>query len=254
MSLNFGVFFIIYTNYRENKYMPITTPPPVVVPSPLPPQEIVQKQTQDQTQGQNQDNTTNIGQLDQNQSTKSDADSVSDSSSSQSSTLSNIQVNSNSNRIEYGSFRIPETTLTISGFANGGESRKNDYGVVLGVNVPLGGGVRKSVRRALDTQVKSDLLAFERSYASVCANLEGEGYNINNRSGNLDLLKNCRTDVIKRNVLPPAPPVITPPAVIPPVSNNSEIEELKRQNAELRILLAQLAEKLDKNTPIPGGS
>lgn len=161
--------------------------------------------------------------------------------------------NNNSNRIEYGSFKIPTTTLNLNSFYNKNGGGSDDFGVVLGVNVPLGGGAGKSIKRALDTQVKSDVLAFERSYASVCANLESENFTVANRSGNLSLLKSCRTDVIKRNVLPPAPPII-PPVVVPPVSHNSEIEELKRQNTELRILLAQLAEKLDKNTPIPGGS
>ncbi|MGK3946696.1 hypothetical protein ABK046_51085, partial [Streptomyces caeruleatus] len=79
-----------------------------------------------------------------------------------SSSLQNIQVNNSSNRIEYGSFKIPETTLNLNSFYNKNGGGSDDFGVVIGVNVPLGGGARKSVKRALDTQVKSDVLAFER--------------------------------------------------------------------------------------------
>lgn len=78
-----------------------------------------------------------------------------------------------------------------------------------------------------------------------------------NTSGNLNLLKGCKTDIIKRNTVTPppvvTPPTTTPPVVTPPVNNNSEIDELKRQNAELRAMIAQLAEKLDNNKNIPGG-
>lgn len=123
-----------------------------------------------------------------------------------------------------------------------------EYQVVLGLNVPLGGGARKAVKSALDTQVRSDLLAFEKSYASVCANVDKENYNIINNSGTLALLKNCKTDIVARV----APPVVVPPVVVPPV-NNSELDELKKQNAELRLMIAQLAEKLDNNTPVNGG-
>lgn len=235
--------------------MTIYVPAP---PAPQPPVEQVQKQNQDQNQNQtqDQDNTTNIGKLDQNQSTKSDADSTADSTSSQSSVLQNTQINQNSNRLEYGTFKVPETTLTLSGIVNGGGDREDNYSVVLGLNVPLGGGMRKTVKSALDTQLKADVLSFERSYASVCANLDGESYSVTNASGNLNLLKSCRTDLVKRTTLPTTttPPVITPPVVVtPPVNSNSEIEELKRQNTELRLMIAQLAEKLDNNKPVPGG-
>lgn len=120
----------------------------------------------------------------------------------------------------------------------------------MGVNVPLGGRSSKTINRALDIQVQADALAFERSYASVCANLESESYSVANTSGNLKLLESCQTDIVKRNILPPPPP---PTTNLPPVSSNSEIDELKKQNAELRAMIAQLAEKLDNNKPVPGG-
>lgn len=158
--------------------------------------------------------------------------------------------------MEYGTFKIPTTTLNINSFINSTSDGGADYGAVIGVNIPLGGRSGKTINRALDIQVQADALAFERSYASVCANLDTESYSVANTSGNLNLLKNCRTDIIKRATPSvPAPPVVTPPVVVPPVVNNSEIDELKRQNAELRLLIAQLAEKLDNNNnkPIPGG-
>lgn len=149
---------------------------------------------------------------------------------------------------------MPETTLNINSFVNSNGDGGADYGAVIGVNIPLGGKSRKSINRALDIQVQADALAFERSYASVCANLDSESFSVANTSGNLNLLKNCRTDIVKRATPSvPTPPVVTPPVVVPPVVNNSEIDELKRQNAELRAMIAQLAEKLDNNKNIPGG-
>jgi hypothetical protein len=237
--------------------MPIVTPPPVLPPTPPAVVQPVQNQTQTQNQTQGQDNTTNIGQLGQNQNTKSDADSSADSTSTQSSTLSNVQVNQSSNRIEYGTFRVPETTLTISSYLNGGEGRNADYGAVVAVNVPLGGGVRKDVKKALAVQVASDQLAFERTYASVCANLDSDDYSVDNRAQTLSMLKSCRTEISKRSTVLPKPPVVTPPTVVlPPVvtpDTTSELAQLRKDNAELRLLIAQLAEKLDKNTPVPGG-
>ena len=155
--------------------------------------------------------------------------------------------------MEFGTFKIPETTLNINSFVNSNGDGGADYGAVIGVNIPLGGRSGKTINRALDIQVQADALAFERSYASVCANLETESYTVANTSGNLNLLKNCRTDIVKRNVVTP-PPIVTPPVVVPPVTQNSEIDELKKQNAELRLLIAQLAEKLDNNNkPVAGG-
>jgi hypothetical protein len=231
--------------------MPIVTPPPVVTPPAVVQPVQNQTQTQNQTQGQDQDNTTNIGQLDQNQNTKSDADSSADSTSTQSSTLSNIQINNNSNRVEFGSFKVPETTLNINSFVNGGEGRNTEYGAVVGINIPLGGGVRKDVKKALAVQVAADQLAFERTYASVCANLDSDDYSVNKRAQTLSMLKSCRTEISKRKVVAPKPPVVIPPVVVP--NTTSELEQLRKDNAELRLLIAQLAEKLDKNTPVPGG-
>jgi hypothetical protein len=64
------------------------------------------------------------------------------------------------------------------------------------------------------------------------------------------MLKSCRTEITKRpSVLPPAPPVVE----VPPVVNNSDIDQLKKENAELRLLIAQLAEKLDKGNTVNAG-
>jgi len=212
--------------------------PPVVITTPV--------QQQNQNQNQNQDNTTNIGKLNQNQSTKSDADSSADSSSSQSSSLQNIQVNNNSNRLEYNSFKIPETTLNLNFVGSKYGDSNSEYQVVLGLNVPLGGASRKLVKSALDTQVKSDLLAFEQTYASVCANVDKENYNIINHSGSLLLLKNCKSDIVPRT----SPP-ISPPLVVPPT--NLELDQLRKDNAELRLMLSQLAAKLDVPSVVPAG-
>lgn len=66
------------------------------------------------------------------------------------------------------------------------------------------------------------------------------------------MLKNCRSELASRKTpKPPAPPVVVTP---PTVDHSSELEQLKKDNAELRILLAQLAAKLDKqNSLVPGG-
>jgi hypothetical protein len=125
------------------------------------------------------------------------------------------------------------------------------YSVVLGLNVPLGGGIRKDVKNALSTQVRADQLAFERTYASVCANLDTESYDVSTDATTLAMLKSCKTEITKREgALPPAPPVVDTPA---PVDNTSQIDQLRKDNDELRALIAQLTKKLDNNPTVKGG-
>jgi hypothetical protein len=138
---------------------------------------------------------------------------------------------------------------------SGTGSNTPNYSVVLGLNVPIGGGPRKDIKKALSTQVRADQLAFERTYASVCANLDSESYDVEEGAQNLAMLKSCKTEITKRPtapkpLTPPAPAEVTPPPV---VNNNSDLEQLKRENAELRLLIAQLAEKLDKGNTVNGG-
>jgi hypothetical protein len=64
------------------------------------------------------------------------------------------------------------------------------------------------------------------------------------------MLKSCRTEITKRPSVTP-PVVVTPPNI--PTQTSSELEQLRKDNAELRLLIAQLAEKLDKNTAVSGG-
>jgi hypothetical protein len=132
-------------------------------------QDQLQKQIQDQQQKNNQYNS--VGELLQKQQTESDADSSADSSSVNSAQMTNIQVNNHSNRIEYGTFKVPETTLNINGYV----TERGDFGGVVGVSIPIGGRSRKTINQALEIQTKADQLNFEKSYTSVCANIDTQG-------------------------------------------------------------------------------
>jgi len=111
----------------------------------------------------------------QEQTVNGRSESNSDSTSVNSASQSNIQVNNNSNRIEYGSFKVPETSLYLNGYFNDGAHRDSDFGVIVGLNVPIGGSSRKSINRAIDIQFARDEIAYEAEYASACANIEDGG-------------------------------------------------------------------------------
>ena len=216
--------------------------PPVVVEKPA---DTTQQQFQEQFQDQQQQNT--IGELLQEQRTESDADSNARSSSSNSSSQTNVQVNNNSNRVEYGSFKIPETTLNLNGYI----TERGDFGAVFGVNVPIGGKSRSTIRRALDIRAKSDKLAFEQNYSSVCANIQDGGFVVAEDAGTLELLSRCssnirRTKLVARNA---------PPKVVAPATNNvnvNVINELRQENQEMKALIAELLKKIDTE-PVKGG-
>lgn len=239
--------------------LPYTPPPQPPVEQPVninkQDQDQVQKQNQDQKsiqdqfqdQLQNQNNT--IGELLQKQSTESDADSNADSTSVNSATQTNVQVNNNSNRIEYGDFKIPETTLNINGYV----TENGDFGGIVGVTIPLGGRSRKSINKGLEIKVAADQLALEQSFSSVCANIADGGFVVTQDANTLEMLKTCpneirKTQLVARN----APPAVTPPPAPVVDSNAAIIEQLRTENAELKILIAQLAEKIDKGS-VNGG-
>ena len=222
---------------------PVNQPPAVVNDTNQ--QDQQQKQIQDQFQDQLQNQNNTIGELLQKQSTESDADSSADSSSVNSATMTNVQVNNNSNRLEYGTFKIPETTLNLNGYV----TENGDFGAVVGINIPLGGRPRKTINRALEIQVAADQLALEQSYSSVCANIEEGGFVVTKDAQTLEMLKNCgneikKTQLVARN---------EPPVVEQPVNNNEAIiAQLRAENQELKLLIAQLAERID-NKAVNGG-
>lgn len=146
--------------------------------------------------------------------------------------------------------------MNLNATANSNGSDSPSYSAVIGVNIPLGNASTKRIKQALDVQVAADQLAFERTYASVCANLDSDSYDVTSRAETLTMLKSCRTEIVKRPGTV-TPPVVTPPVVVtpPPVVQNNDLEQLRKENAELRLLIAQLAEKLDNNNkPVPGGA
>lgn len=207
-------------------------------------QDQLQKQQQDQQQKNNQYNS--VGELLQKQQTESDADSSADSTSVNSANLTNVQVNNTSNRVEYGSFKIPETTLNINGYV----TERGDFGGVVGINIPIGGRSRKSIGRALDIQVQADQLAFEQSYSSVCANINDGGYVVTRNAQTLELLSKCNSNIVARHkpikkITPPAPPKVD-------VNISNEINILRQENAELKAQLALLIARLDAQ-PVNGG-
>lgn len=110
--------------------------------------------------------------------------------------------------------------------------------------MPLGGKPRKSINKALEIQVNADKLAFEQSYASICSNIATGGFVVTTNAKTLEMLKNCNSEIKKTQVVARSEP--------PVVNNNSDLEQLKKENAELKLLISQLAEKLD-NQQVKGG-
>lgn len=223
--------------------MPIISPPaqPPVQPPIEQPVNVNNEQQQDQFQDQQQQQDNRIGELLQKQQTESDADSSADSTSVNSSTQSNIQVNNNSNRIEYDSFKIPETTLNINGYV----TERGDVGAVVGVNIPLGGKSRGRINRALELRVAADQLAFEQEYSSVCANIEGGGFVVSRNASTLQMLRDCGSNITKTAVVVRNEPVIN--------NNVNIVNQLKQENEQLKVLIAQLAQKIDTMAPPVNG-
>jgi len=205
------------------------TPPPTYTP---PAQE--QEQQQEQQQVQN-----TVGELLQQQQSESQSDS--ESTSVNSASQSNIQVNNNSNRIEYGEFKIPETTLNLSLYGN-----ENDIGVIGTVSIPLGGKSRKTINRALAIRAQRDQISFEAEYASACANIEDGGFVVTKDAQTLEMLKKCDNEINKVQLV-----ARNEPPVIQQRQQPSELDLLRQQNNELRMLVQQLMEQ--RNSTVKGG-
>lgn len=134
---------------------------------------------------------------------------------------------------------------------NGYVTENGDFGAVVGINIPLGGGSRKSIKRALDIQVQSDQLAFEQSYTSSCANIEDGGFVVTKNAEIATMLSKCNRNIVKTAVVPRATPQPQPTVI-----NNDNtviINQLRQENTELKVLIAQLAEKIDNQGPVDGG-
>ena len=188
----------------------------------------------------NSNPSTTISDLLQQQVQNADTESRSDSSSVNSASQSNVQINNNSNRIAVDGIKIPETTLSISAYGN-----ENDLGGILTVNIPIGGKSRKSARRNLNLRNQQRNLAFQADYASACANIADGGFVVTKNATTLSLLSNCDAEINKKVKLVAR----HEPQVIK--TSNPEVDLLRKQNAELRLLVEQLLEK--NNTPVKGG-
>jgi len=215
-------------------FVPVTPPP--VQPPVEQPANVVNEQQQDQFQDQQQQQDNRIGELLQNQNTESDADSSADSTSVNSSNQSNIQVNNNSNRVEYGEFKIPETTINLSGYKN-----QHDYGVIGTVSIPIGGRARKTINQSLEIRAQRDQINFEAEYASACANIEDGGFVVTKNAETLQMLSNCGNEINRVQLVARHEPPVVKPAPV-----NTEAQLLREQNRELRLLVQQLMEKKDK--------
>jgi len=124
-----------------------------------------------------------------------------------------------------------------------------NFGGVVSLNIPLGGRSRSFINRALDIQVQADQLAFEQSYSSTCANVQSGGFVITKNAEIASMLSKCDQNITKTAVVPRATPQ-------PTVINNDNtviINQLRQENAELKLLIAQLAEKIDNQGPVDGG-
>lgn len=207
------------------------TPPPAYNPP-------AQEQEQEQQQAQ-----TTVGELLQQQNQDAESKSESDSTSVNSASQSNIQVNNNSNRIEYGEFKIPETTLNLSVYGN-----DNDFGVIGTVSIPLGGRPRKTINKALEIRAQRDQISFETEYASACANIEDGGFVVTKDATTLEMLKNCDKNINKVQLVARN----EPPVVQETTTQQTELDLLRQQNQELKLLLQQLMAERNNRT-VTGG-
>ena len=199
------------------------TPPPVYEPP-----------GQNQNQNQNQEQQT-LSELIQNQSQEADATSKAESSTVNSASQKNIQINNNSNRIEFETFKIPESTFNLSVYGS-----DNDVGGIATVNIPLGGKSRSKILKALDARVAAIEVENERSYLSACASIKDQGYLVVKDAEYAQRLSKCDSHIIARAL--PAPP----PAPAPKFTN--ELEELREQN---RLMRQQIDLLLKQNSTLP---
>lgn len=204
------------------------TPPPVYNPP---------TQNQNQNQNQNQQQET-LAELIQRQNQNADASSKAESTTVNSASQKNIQVNNNSNRIEFESFKIPETTLNISTYAD----LNGDVGALATVNIPIGGKARGKILAALDKRVAAIELENERTYLSACASIKEQGYVVVADAEYASRLSKCDSHIIARTL--PTPP--QPPA--PKFTNqSSELKELREQNQLMKKQIELLLQKQSVN-------
>ena len=202
------------------------TPPPVYQPP-----TVYEGQQQEQQQEQ-----TTIGELLQEQISESESKSASDSSSSNSSVQSNVQINNSSNRIEWGSFKVPETSISISAYGN-----RSDHGVIATVNIPVGGRARRRINRAIEKEVAILDLQYASQYYSACTSIQDKGIVIVADENFANELEHCGTR-IARNI----------PAPAPAPTGNSELDILKAELAQLRQQNQLLLQELQRR-PRKGG-
>ena len=200
------------------------------VPPVYQPPHVHEGQQQEQEQAQ-----TTIGSLLQEQLAETESKSSSDSSSSNSAVQSNVQINNNSNRIEWGSFKIPETSLSISAYGN-----RSDHGVIATVNIPIGGRARRRINRAVAKEVAILDLQYASQYYSACTSIAERGIVVVSDETFANELEHCDKR-IARNI-PPAPPA---PAT-------SDLDDLKAELAQLRLQNQLLLQQL-QNRPVKGG-
>jgi len=137
---------------------------------------------------------------------------------------------------------MPEISIGINGYV----TERGDFGGVIGLNIPIGGRSRSKINRALEIQVQADQLAFEQSYASTCSNIQEQGFIVARDAEIANMLSKCTENITKTAVVARTTPT-------PTVNDNSEIiNQLRAENEQLKILIAQLAERIDNNT-VNGG-
>lgn len=133
-------------------------------------------------------------------------------------------TNSGEHEFEYG-VRIPTTSLTIGGWAT-----EHDYGVQIGINIPLGGGVGKRAKRQVEARIRERETEVVARKLKVCDNLYNAGYEI------LDYdaleLQDCQN--IRRT------------AVTPVANASSELEMYKQELAKSQAMIQALLKRLDE--------
>lgn len=165
--------------------------------------------------------------------------SKSDSSSVNSATQSNVMINNSSNLVQIDGIQIPSTTIQLNGYYNN-NGYNDDFGVVLGISASLDGKSRANTM--LDKRIRLTQLQYERELAGACASIKKDNFRVNPNSLIATELAQCDNIITQVNV-----------EVANPAPDNS-LEELRRENLELKRQLQLILQKLDTpSTPVRGG-
>jgi hypothetical protein len=209
--------------------------PPVVPPSqPSPPPQVIYQPVP-------------VNAIDTNSNTNgSNADSESRSVSGNeiSNQNSNIQINNTSNVVKSRGLELPTTTLNVNGYySSGGGNYRDNFGVVVGVSIPLTGKGGKAVAAQMEAESRQAVVEQSSKLASTCRAIVESGVIIDYSKPEFEPIAACQ--YVKANRIVAQAPQVQQ------IDYRSEIDQLRRENQQLREDLQKFNRRVETTTPVP---